>query len=176
MAYSDQEKREELVYLADFLNSVEIAAKVLEKGPYSEEISLLISLPTAEDQENLTAENAADKLHLAVGHLLPLEEEEARIIKYLSLYTQIRVGTGDLSELEILKLVNEMTCRVRVGSFYYGPGDAGESMIQYRAMVMGLAEEHLDGGVAAETILEMGIGYDQMKMLLEGHCLSQDET
>lgn len=164
MAYTEEEKKEELKRLAEFLNSVEIPAEVLEKGPYAAAVSLLISLPTVEDQADLTEENAAEKLHLATAHLVDLEEPA--MVKYLSLYTQVRADAGVLSESELLSLINEINQGVRVGHFYCSRVETGERMVQYRASVMGAAELPLDEGVAASAVLEMGIGYDHMKSVL----------
>lgn len=161
MAYSDEEKRDELKRLADFLDSVEIAAEVIEKGAYAEDISLLISLPSVEDLKNITEEEAAERLHLASGHLVDIEEPE--IIKYLSLYTQVRADLTGLDELSLLRLMNRMNQGVRVGHFFYGEAEPGNYMVQYRASVTGAAEEPLDEGVVANAVLEMGIGYDSMK-------------
>lgn len=161
MAYTEEAKKEELERLAEFLNSVDIPAEVLDKGPYAAEISLLISLPTVEDQEDLTEENAAEKLHLATANLVDLEEPET--VKYLSLYTQVRTDTGRLSEQRILQLINEINQMVRVGHFYCSRMETGEQMIQYRASVMGAPGVPLDEGVTASVVLEMGIGYDHMK-------------
>lgn len=165
MAYTEEEKKEELKRLAEFLDSVEIPAEVLDKGPYAADVSLLISLPTVEDQADLTGKNASEKLHLATANLVDLEEPET--VKYLSLYTQVRTDTGNLPESELLRLINEINQRVRVGHFYCSRIETGERVVQYRASVMGAAQEPLDEGVTANAVLEMGIGYDHMKAALE---------
>ena len=166
MAYSEKEKRKELGRLADFLNSVEIAAQVVEKGPYAQESSLLLCLPSAETPEGLTEENAPQLLHLATANLVDLEDPEPKIVKYLSLYSQVKTDLTGLEELEILRLLNHLNRAVRVGHFFYGE-ENGQRMVQYRAAVMGDAEKPLDEGVVANAAMEMGIGYDQMKDALE---------
>ena len=45
-----------------------------------------------------------------------------------------------------------------------------EPLVQYRATVTGVSGEPFDAGVVADTILEMGMGYDLMKEMLLKEC------
>lgn len=167
MAYSDEEKKEELERLVDFLDSVEIAAQVISKGVYAEDVSLLISLPTIEDQDGVTEENAHELLHLATANLVDFDDPQQQVVKYLSLYAQVKADFAGVDEADILRLLNEMNRSVRVGHFFYGGEEEVQNQVQYRAAVMGGADEYLDEGVVANVILEMGVGYDMMKDALE---------
>lgn len=168
MRLSEEEKQQELGNLEEFLNSVKIAAQLVPKGGMLDDVSLLVCLPSVEeipeDLEDATAEN----MHFMSACLMELDDSQEKISKYLGCYTQIRADMSGIPELEVLKLVNRMNRTVRVGHYFYDePEGAGEKLVQYRASVMGAAEQPLDEGVVAEAILEMGIGYDMMKDALE---------
>jgi hypothetical protein len=168
MAFSEKEIREELQRIADFLDSVDVAAKVLLKGAQVPETSLLVSLPTAFAFPEEESQAEIEDLHLASMNLVDLSDSEEKISKYLSIYAPVYADHGEKSECEILRLVNEMNQSVRIGHFFYAEMEDGEgSMVQYRAELMGPADEPLDEAVVAEVVLEMGIGYDRMKEALE---------
>lgn len=168
MAFSEKEIREELQRIADFLDSVDVAAEVLPKGPMVAETSLLVSLPTIEPYPEEEEQVEIQHLHLASMNLVDLSDSDEKISKYLSIYAPVYADTKGKSEGEILRIVNEMNQSVRVGHFFYGEmEDATGCMVQYRAALMGSADEPLDEAVVAEAVLEMGIGYDRMKEALE---------
>lgn len=163
MGYTEQEKVEEFKNIRDFLDSVEIAAEVLEKGMGVETATLLISLPSKEElpeDEELTE----DQLHIATGYLLDLDDSEDKVAKYLLFYSQIRVDLSAMKTEEVLVMLNELNRKVRVGHYFIGRlEENGPLTVQYRATVTGPADAPFDEGVVADTILEMGVGYDVAK-------------
>lgn len=67
--------------------------------------------------------------------------------------------------------MNFMNRTSRVGHYFYSPAEEGqEPLVQYRATVTGVSGEPFDAGVVADTILEMGMGYDLMKEMLLKEC------
>lgn len=170
MTFGEQEILAEFEHLSEYLNDVEIVAEVLPKGKIAEETSLLVCLPGAEsgtddgtDEDDLNPEN----MHVASGCLLDLSEGENRLAKYLMLYTQIPVDISAMTAAEVVLLLNELNRTVRVGHYFLGAVEGEETpVVQYRATVTGAEGEHLDGGVVADTIVEMGSGYEVAKTAL----------
>jgi len=166
MGFSEQEKIAEYEYLRDFLDEVEIAAEVLPKGKVAEESALLVCLPTVEDI--IDGENVdPEKMHVASAYLLDLDDTEMRLAKYLLLYAQIQVDISEMNTAEVLLLLNELNRTIRVGHYFLSKvEDVAVPMVQYRATVMAPEGEHFDGAIVADTILEMGVGYDIVKEAL----------
>ena len=163
MGFSEQEKLEELEYLRDFLNDVEIASEVIPKNQIFVESTLLICLPSVEDIME-GDEVVPEKMHVASAYLLDLDDTEKRLAKYLLFYTQIKTDISALSTMEVILLLNELNRTVRVGHYFFGEVDGEEApMVQYRATITGADGENFDGGLVADTILEMGVGYDMVK-------------
>lgn len=163
MAFSEQEKIEEFQRLRDFLDSVEIAAEVVPKSSLSEEPTLLVCLPGGEEIAE-EEEPTVEKLHVAAGYLLDFDETEQRLAKYLLFYTQIAVDLSAMKVEEVLLLLNELNRTVRVGHYFLGsPEKNGPQIVQYRATVTGVDGEPFDEGIVADTILEMGVGYETAK-------------
>jgi len=166
MAYSEQEKIEEFQRLREFFDSVEIASEVLPKGKFADDVCFLVSLPSVEDMddENIDPED----LHIAAGYFLDMDDTENSLAKYLIFYTQIAADISCMSVPEILLLLNESNRTVRVGHYFYGKVEGkDEYMVQYRATVTGVEDQPFDEGIVADTIVEMGVGYDVMKGALE---------
>lgn len=160
MAFTNQEKIEEFTRLRDFLESVEVASEVIPKGEMAEDTTLLVCLPgtdeLAEDEEP-----TAEKLHVAAGYLLDLGESEKRLAKYMLFYTQIPADTSHMKVEEVLLMLNELNRTVRVGHYFLGKTEENQPlMVQYRATVTGVDGEPFDEGIVADTILEMGVGYE----------------
>ena len=169
MRLKEQEIIEELEQLRDFLYDVEIAAEVIQKSKLVEETVLLVCLPSVEDIEDEEEEEEIDpeKIHIASGYILDLDDADQRLAKYLMFYTQIRTDISAMTTEEVLDLVNQLNQTVRVGHYFYGEADGEESpIVQYRATVTGAEGEHFDGGIVADTIIEMGVGYDIAKSAL----------
>ena len=98
---------------------------------------------------------------MAAGYMLDMDDTEQRLSKYLIFYTQIDVDISDMEKTEILLMVNELNRTARVGHYFYGRvEDRGTDMVQYRATVAGPADLPFDEGVVADTVIEMGAGYD----------------
>lgn len=170
MKFGEQEKLEELEYLRDFLNEVEIASEVLPKSEIADEDILLVCLPSVEDAMEGDDVNP-EKMHVVSGYLLDLASGENRLAKYLLLYTVINADISAMTAAEVVLLLNELNRTVRVGHYFLGAVEGGDvPMVQYRATVAGAEGEHFDGGVVADTIVEMGIGYDIVqKSLLQAN-------
>lgn len=163
MAYTDQEKMEEFTRLRDFLESVEVAAEVIPKGELSEETTLLVCLPGTEpweEEEEPTVEN----LHVAAGYFLDLDDSEERLAKYLLFYTQIPADLSAMEVSEVLALINELNSTARVGHYFLGKAEENQPLqVHYRATVTGVDQQPFDEGIVADTILEMGVGYEVAK-------------
>ena len=102
---------------------------------------------------------------------MDLDDTGKSLARYLIFYSQIRVKLENPDEQRILKMVNFMNRTSRVGHYFYGPAEEGqEPLVQYRATVTGVSGEPFDAGVVADTILEMGMGYDLMKEMLLKEC------
>ena len=160
MSYTDQEKMQEFERLKDFLESLDLAAEILPKGNVLDDIILLVSLPSIEEYPSDRETTEAD-LHLAAGYLMDLDDTDQRLCKYLLFYSQIIVDLSGFERTEILENINQLNRNVRMGHYFYGPADGKEEeMLQYRVMVSGAEDQPLDEGVVADTLLEMGVGYD----------------
>jgi len=115
------------------------------------------------DGENVDPE----KMHVASAYLLDLDDTEMRLAKYLLLYAQIQVDISEMNTAEVLLLLNELNRTIRVGHYFLSKvEDVAVPMVQYRATVMAPEGEHFDGAIVADTILEMGVGYDIVKEAL----------
>ena len=102
---------------------------------------------------------------------MDLDDTGKSLARYLIFYSQIRVKLENPDEQCILKMVNFMNRTSRVGHYFYGSAEEGqEPLVQYRATVTGVSGEPFDAGVVADTILEMGMGYDLMKEMLLKEC------
>ena len=169
MGFSEEKITEELNYIRDFLEEFEIAAEVLPKSKLIEQTSLLICLPSVEDEEDDEEEGEIDysKLHIAYAYLLDFADTEKRLAKYLLLYTHVRVDASAMSTEEMLALLNDLNAVVRVGHFFYGEVEGEEHpVVQYRALVTGAVDQPFDEGIVADAILEMGVGYDTAKEMI----------
>lgn len=168
MGFSEEKIEEELNYIRDFLEDFEIAAEVLPKGKLIDQTTLMICLPSVEDEEDEEEEEIDyRKLHIAYAYMLDLAEEEERLAKYLLIYTHVRVDSTDLSEEEMLSLLNDLNAVVRIGHFFYGEVEGEEQpVVQYRMMVAGAVDQPFDEGIVADAILEMGVGYDMAKEMI----------
>lgn len=160
MAFTEQEKLEEFTRLRDFLESVEVAAEVLPKGELSEETTLLVCLPGTEELKE-DEEVTAESLHVAAGYFLDLSDSEERLAKYLLFYTQIPADISSMEMIEVLSLLNELNCKVRIGHYFLGKAvESDDLKVHYRATVTGVEQQPFDEGIVADTILEMGVGYE----------------
>lgn len=166
MAFSENEKIQELKMIRDFLNEVEIASEVLEKGKVAEETSIVVCLPSVEDAMEGDEVNP-EKLHVASGYLLDLDDTQQRLAKYLMFYTQIKADISAMTTAEVLLLLNELNRTVRVGHYFLGNVEDEEMpVVQYRATVTGAIGEPFDQGIVADTIIEMGVAFDSVSEVL----------
>lgn len=169
--YTAEMKIRELNQLKEELEELELAAEVLTPGKVAEDVTLLVCLPSVDEVPDDVEDLESEDLHLASGMLVDLDDTGKSLAKYLIFYSQIRVKLENPEEQTILKMVNFMNRTSRVGHYFYGPAEEGqESLVQYRATVTGAAGEPFDAGVVADTILEMGMGYDLMKEMLLKEC------
>ncbi|MBS6397846.1 MAG: hypothetical protein KH452_11975 [Clostridiales bacterium] len=168
MRYSEKEKRKELEVISEFLDSVEIASEIVPKGKLFSDVSLLVCLPSIEELPDEIETASMEQVHLASLCFGDLDEEDQRISKYLSFYSQIHTEMKTLDEETVLRLVNQMNQRVRFGHYFYGEVEGSEEkLVQYRATLVCAAEDQMDESVVANMILEMGVGYDMMKEALK---------
>ena len=166
MSFTEQEKLEEFHRLKEFLDSIEVAAEVIPKSENVEDVTLLVCLPDGseipEDHE-LTYED----LHMAAGYLLDLDDAEERLAKYMMFYSQISADMSSMTMAEVVLLLNEMNRTVRVGHYFLGQSEKNEPMmVHYRATVMCPGDESFDEGVVADTLLEMGVGYEAARQMI----------
>ena len=167
MGFDEQQKLEELEYLRDFLNDIEIASEVIPRNQMLEESTLLVCLPSVEEVME-GAEVVPEKMHVATAYVLDLDEAEKRLAKYLLFYTQIKADISAMNATEVILLLNDLNRTVRVGNYFYGDVDGEElPMVQYRATITGVEGEYFDGGLVADIILEMGVAYDMAKNALQ---------
>ena len=167
---SKEQKNQELVEIKDFLNELEFAAAILPSGPWAEQDSLLVQLPT--DKEiDWKSDDLPDNAYIAVGNMLQLDEKDDRqLTKYLMFYFMLPEVVAQGKELEALQIVNEMNQIVRMGSFFFGEGQGAEGVnnyIQYRLTIGTSTEGSFDEGVVGEAIIEMGLYYDIMSDKME---------
>ena len=167
---SKEQKNQELVEIKDFLNELDFAAAILPSGPWAEQDSLLIHLPTDAEVE-WDSEDLPDNAYIAVGNLLQLDEEDERqLTKYLMFYFMLPEIIVQGKEAEALMIVNEMNQIIRMGSFFFGEGqgpDGVNNYIQYRLTIGASTEDSFDEGVVGEAIIEMGMYYDIVKEKVE---------
>ena len=163
MAFSEQQKIEELQRLRDFLDEVEIAAEVLPKGTFGDEIVMVVALPTHDEEFN-AEEFSPDQIDAASIMMLDLDDNEKRLAKYLLIYTQIDVDLSKMTVAEAILLLNDLNRTVRIGHYFLAEKEeGGPQVVHYRATVAGVEEEPFDEGIVADAILEMAIGYDYAK-------------
>lgn len=166
MAFSDQEKIEELQRLRDFLDSVEIAAEVIPKGKLGDEILMLVALPT-HDEDPEAEEISPEQIHAASVMMMDLDDNEKRLAKYLMFYTQIEADLSNMTIAEVILLLNDLNRTVRIGHYFLAEKEeGGPQVVHYRATVAGVEDEPFDEGIVADAILEMGIGYDYAKEVI----------
>ncbi len=160
-----EQRNQELAEIKEFLNELDFAAAILPSGPWAEQDSLLVHLPT-EEEVNLESEDLPENAYVAVGNLLQLDEEDDRqLTKYLLFYFMIPEAIDQEKEFDALKIVNEMNTIARMGSFFLGESQGPTGMnnhIQYRLTIGTSTDGTFDEGVVGEAIIEMGMYYDLM--------------
>ena len=158
---TERDRIEEFENIQEMLNTLEVAAKILEAGPNLEESCMLISLPTnVEDWE----EEYKEDLHIATGYLIQMGEEENQQTKYLMLYMPVQVDLTSVDELVLLKLANELNQTLPVGACFVGKDKNSERvLLQIKCFIGGYVEEFLDEGVVCEAVFELGSIYDRLK-------------
>ncbi|MBR5509817.1 MAG: hypothetical protein IKV59_07170 [Lachnospiraceae bacterium] len=168
MGYSDQEKLQEFEHLKAEFDDMNLICEVLPKGHLFDDITLLVCLPSTSWQEEDTGEELTEEdVHMASGVLLDMDDSDNRLAKYLVFYTQIRMDMTGLDELTVLRIVNALNRTSRVGHYFYSVVEGQDgALVQYRATVTGEDGVPLDAGVVADTIIEMGVGYELMKQAL----------
>lgn len=164
---TQKEKDTELRQLCEMLNSYDFIAEFLQKGKIFDESCVFLSMPTDEKEAFDENDPNAD-LHMAVLHLLQLdEEEEAQMTKYLLLIFQVLADISSIDELKLYKFVNEMNQFIRLGTLFIGEEETAdgkvERSIQYKYLIGASTDETFDDGVLGEAIIEMGFYYDEIK-------------
>ena len=158
-------------YTEKELEELDLAAEVLTPGRLAEDAALLVCLPSVDEVPDDLDDIESEDLHLASGMLVDLDDTGKSLARYLIFFSQIRVKLENPDEQCILKMVNFMNRTSRVGHYFYGSAEEGqEPLVQYRATVTGVSGEPFDAGVVADTVLEMGMGYDLMKEMLLKEC------
>ena len=166
-----RKKIRDLEQLKKELEELDLAAEVLTPGTLAEDATLLVCLPSVDEVPDDLDDIESEDLHLASGMLVDLDDTGKSLARYLIFYSQIRVKLENPDEQRILKMVNFMNRTSRVGHYFYGSAEEGqEPLVQYRVTVTGVSGEPFDAGVVADTILEMGMGYDLMKEMLLKEC------
>ena len=163
---TEHDRKKEFEHIKEFLDALDVAADIAETGADQGQTCLLISLPT--EIENWKEEYQTD-LHLATGYLFQLSDDEDQLTKYLMLYMPVKVDLRDVDELELLRLVNELNRKMRIGTCFYGTEEnTGRVLLQVKWLIGGRVDVFLDEGVVCEAVFELGALYDQLKEQLAG--------
>lgn len=159
---TDQDRREEFENLKEYFEEVDIISQIIDKKEPYNQACMLIALPTSDDTIWESEEMPEDP-HLATAYLMQLGEEENQLTKYMMLYFQVAVDLTDVSEIEILRLINKANRTLSVGHFFYSEDVQGVLSVQYKVLVGSASDQYTDIAVVCEHIWAMGDFYDQMK-------------
>ena len=158
---TEQDRIKEFENIKEFLEELEVAAEILQKGGSLEESCLLLSMPTETEELNGIL---PDDLHMATAYLTQTGDEEDQLTKYLTIYMPIQVDLTGADEGKVLKYVNDCNESFPFGTCFYGENPlTGRMLVQVKWSIGGPVDELLDEGVVCEAIFELGCLYDLLK-------------
>lgn len=173
MAFITRKERIDILNgIKDFLNDIDITTEVVDTKAKNDPPMLIAFMETS-DESVWAGDELPEDPHAASIQVLQFgkegDDDDDLFTKYLLMYFEIMVPLEDISELEVLRLINKVNASLPIGHFFYSqePGDDAPA-VHFKAMIGADTDEEFDEGVVGETIITMGIIYDDMKeQLLE---------
>lgn len=156
-----------LTGIKDFLNDIDITTEIIDTQDENDPPLLLAFMETS-DESVWAGEELPDDPHAASIQVIQFAKEndadEDVFTKYLLLYFEVIVSLEGVDEISVLKLINDVNSSIPIGHFFYSQ-ESGDSSpaVHFKATIGADTDEEFDEGVIGETIITMGIIYDDMK-------------